>query len=145
MKKLKPSYPATPSSKGEKILNVLIVPALLMLVIMFFVMINAFRESYNTEFSPRNQLYILEERNYGDFVSNYYFAHGDIIEGKDEKEKALRNTAEYAEAAFLYKAAQAAGDTKLQEQQEVRMKQAYDGMGIYAGEAEEIAQILGRY
>lgn len=145
MKQLKSSYPVTPSSKGEKILNVLIVPALLLLVIMFFVMVNAFRESYYTEFSPRNQLYMLEEGNYGDFVSSYYSAHGDIIDGKDEKEKALRSTAEYVEAAFLSKAAQTAGDFKLQEQQEERMEQAYDGMGIYAGEAEVIAQILSKY
>jgi hypothetical protein len=142
MKKIRPSYTTVSSGIGETILNILIVPALLVLFLVSFFMVKEFRESGHMEFSPRNQLYTLEDKNYGDFISNYYSTLGNISEGSTEDEKALRNTAEYVEAAFLHRAAKATGDTVLEKQQKERMDRAYGGMGMYAGEADSVEELL---
>ena len=144
MKRTEQSYTAASTGTGEKVLNVLIVLALVLVIIMTAVMTNAFRESLYTEFSPRSQLYKLENGSYGDFTVSYYSSYGNILDGKDEKEQALRCAAEYAASAFLSEAAHTAGDQQLLEQLDARMERAQAGMGIYAKEAGTILQILGR-
>ena len=145
MKKQKKEYPATASCIGEKILNILIVPAILLLIMTFVIMVRELSWSAYTEFSPHNRLYMLEDKDYGGLVSSYYTSYANILKGKDEKEKALRSTAEYIEAAFLHYAAAQAGDAELEEQQAGRMQQAYNGMGMYAEEADNVEHILETY
>ena len=136
---------ASRSGAGEKILNVLIVLAIILLVIVCSVTVTEFRDMNYREFGPGNQLYLLEDKNYGGFVSNYHSAYADLFDGRDESENALRETARFIEAAFLHHAADMTGDTIFQEQQAQFMDSAREKMGIYAGEADRVLQILERY
>ncbi|MBO5564141.1 MAG: hypothetical protein J5935_00810 [Lachnospiraceae bacterium] len=132
----------TATGAGEKILNLLIGLAAVILVFAMLYMISGIRESYDGIFRRQDEDYNLRRGDYAEIVDGYYRRHADLLTGSSI-DKDLAALAAYTEAAFCYHAAKEAGQTANADLYYERMRESEAAMGQYLPEAERIREKLG--
>ena len=133
---------ATSTGPAEKVLQILMGVAAIILVLSMLFMVARVRDDYEGVFRRSDVEYVLRSGNYADLVHQYYSRHADTA-GKGRVEKELAAFAEYIEAAFIYHAAQEAGNTEKAARYRARMEEALAASGQYAAEEKTILKRLG--
>jgi len=96
----------------------------------------------STSFDKNNFVHNIEYGRYSQLVEMYHVSEEEGMKGG----KALREyygVAKYFEAASLYKAFDAVGDTERAERQQEKMTQAYEQMGSWNIAKDDIHEKLG--
>ncbi len=124
------------------ILNVIIVVAVFFLILTAGVMIEEIYSAFGQPYSLRNADYNVQQERYFQMVDPYY--HNTIagFEG-NAKEKEYYGVAKYYEAASLYKAYTAAGNTEMADFFLEKMQKAESSMGSWSITKEPIHKQLG--
>ena len=133
---------ATTTSPAERILQILMGVAAVILVLSMLFMFARVRDDYEGVFRRSDVDYVLRSGQYADVVSQYYSRHADVA-GSGRVEKELAAFAEYTKAAFLYHAALETGNTEKATRCSQQMEEALSASGQYAAEAETVLERLG--
>ncbi len=129
-----------PLSFAAKLLNVFIILLTLIFIFTASGMISELRHAYSRDRFGGIQ-YPMEDKEYGALVSYYYYQNYNVAPFLSEYGE-YYEVAAYADAAFLHRYFEAAGDLGAAERYRVRMDQARSRCGDYSVVTEDIDTIL---
>lgn len=125
-----------------RVLNALIVIAAIILAFIAVKMINHLSYTRTTFFNDEYMGYDIENEQFGSLVSSYFSYHADQPEYEEEAGESGK-VAQYANAAFLYKAFRQYGLDDYAGYQKSLMEDALEGIVDYAPAADKINDRLG--